>query len=378
MRVEFYRHSVDETDIANVASAMRGLFLTTGQWVEKFEKDLASFTGRRRAVGVSSGTAALHLALVSLGIGVGDEVITTPMSFVATANAICMTGARPVFVDVESDSGNIDVRCVQSALTPRTRAILPVHLYGLMCDMRALAGIAAKHGLRIVEDAAHALEARRDGVRPGDLASAAMLSFYATKSITSGEGGAVITDDESLASRLKSIRLHGLSKSASERYAGRYEHYDMEDFGWKYNMSNIQAAMLEGQLPRVADMRDSRERICRAYEERFAGTAGIAMPRVPDGAVSGRHLFTVWVDPGRRDAILARLAAKGVGAAVNYMPIHLMKYYRDTFGLKEGQYPVAERIGASTISLPLYPKLTGDEVEYVAESVLEAVASADA
>jgi dTDP-4-amino-4,6-dideoxygalactose transaminase len=374
MRVEFYKHNLDETDIANVTQALKGLFLTTGEWVERFERDLAAYEGRAFAVGVTSATGGLHIALAALGIGPGDEVITTPMSFVATANAIVMTGAKPVFVDVEETTGNIDASIIDASITPRTRAVLPVHLYGAMCDMRMIDAAARRRGLVVVEDAAHALEARRDGLRPGQLSDAAVLSFYATKSITSGEGGAVVTDNATLAARLKTARLHGISRGAAERYGKGYAHADMTEFGWKYNMSNIQAALLLGQLPRVEAMRARREEISAMYERAFAGTPGISMPSVPAGATSGRHLFTIWVDPSRRDAILADLEARGVGVAVNYRPIHLMKYYRDHYGFREGMFPHAERIGASTITLPLYPKLTYAEIEYVIESVKAAVA----
>lgn len=373
VKVEFYRHNIDETDIANVTEALRGLFLTTGEWVERFERELAAYEGRKSAVGVTSATAGLHIALAALGIGPGDEVITTPMSFVATANAVLMTGATPVFVDVEKATGNVDASIIDAAVTPRTKAILPVHLYGALCDMKAIDDIARRRGLHVVEDAAHALEARRDGVAPGELSDAAVLSFYATKSITSGEGGAIVTDSEALAARLKVARLHGVSRSAADRYGKGYAHYDMTDFGWKYNMSNLQAALLVSQLPRADAMRARREEICARYARAFADLPGISMPSVPAGTISGRHLFTIWVDPSRRDTILSDLESHGVGVAVNYRPIHLMRYYRDRFGFREGMYPNAERIGASTITLPLYPKLTYAEIDYVIESVRASV-----
>jgi len=368
VKVEFFRHNLDETDVANVTAALKGLFLTTGEWVEKFEGDLAKFAGCEHAVAVTSATAGLHLTLAALGIGPGDEVITTPMSFVATANAVIMAGATPVFVDVEPETGNLDATRLEAAITSRTKAILPVHLYGAMCDMKAIRDIGERRGLLVVEDAAHALEARRDGLAPGQAGAAAVFSFYATKSITSGEGGAVVTNDPALAARLKAGRLHGVTKDAAGRYGKAYAHYDMAEFGWKYNMSNIQAALLIGQLPRATAMRDRREEIARRYESAFSAMPGVRMPAVPAGALSGRHLFTVWADPARRDTILAQLEEHGVGVAVNYRPIHLMKYYQNRFGYREGAFPVAERIGASTISLPLYPKLTDAEISYVIDT----------
>ena len=374
MKVEFFKHNIDDGDIANVSEALKGTFLTTGEWVGRLEGELAAYAQRRFAVGVTSGTAAIHLALAAAGVGPGDEVITTPLTFVATANAIIMTGATPVFVDVEPDTGNIDASRIGDALSSRTKAILPVHLYGVMCDMKAIKSLADKHGLVVVEDAAHALEARRDGVAPGALSSAAALSFYATKSITSGEGGAIITDDEGIKQRATVMRLHGLSKSASERYAGVYRHYDMEVFGWKYNMSNIQAALLTGQLARVESMRSRREKIYHAYREKLAGAHGVGFPAIGDDVKSGFHLFTIWVDPMRRDEILTALSARGVGVTVNYRPVHLTRYYSETYGFRVGDFPIAERIGASTISLPFYTKLQDDELDFVVKSVRDAVA----
>ena len=324
-------------------------------------------------MGLTSGTAGLHLALSALGVGPGDEVITTPMSFVATANAVILSGARPVFVDVEPETGNLDAGLVEAAVTDRTKAILPVHLYGVMCDMKRLGEVARRRGLFLVEDAAHALEARRDGIAPGEVSNAAVLSFYATKSITSGEGGAVVTDDADLAARLRILRLHGMSKGAAERHGGPWEHYDMPVVGWKYNMSNIQAAILVGQLPRVHAMRARREEIAGRYREGLAGISGLAAPSIPQGCLSAHHLFTIHVAPCRRDAVLADLVAGGIGVAVNYRAIHLMKYYRETFSFAEGMFPAAEAIGASTISLPLYPKLTDEEVDYVIGAVRESI-----
>jgi UDP-4-amino-4-deoxy-L-arabinose-oxoglutarate aminotransferase len=247
-----------------------------------------------------------------------------------------------------------------------------------MVQVRAFAD---KHGLKVVEDAAHALEARiftPDGrtIAPGDLADAAVFSFYATKSITSGEGGAIVTDDDGLADRLRVMRLHGISKGAAERYGTDYQHYDMVDFGWKYNMSNIQAAMLIGQLPRAEALRARREKLDSLYRQALADIEGVTMPSIPPGARSGHHLFTIWVEPKIRDAVLAGLGKRGVGVAVNYRPIHLMSWYREKFGFRPGMFPNAERIGASTISLPFYPKLTESEVEYVAASVREVVREA--
>jgi dTDP-4-amino-4,6-dideoxygalactose transaminase len=369
MKVEFYKHNLDEQDIARMVEVCRGVFLTTGQQTKEFEQAFAQYLGAGHAVGLTSCTAALHLALLAVGVGPGDEVITTPMTFAATSNAVLYTGATPVFVDVESATGLIDPNAVQRAITPKTKAIVPVHLYGLMADMRRLKAIADGCGAALIEDCAHAIESRRDDVRPGQLSQASCFSFYATKNITSGEGGAVVTNDEAIANTVRVLRQHGMSASAADRYSGTYKHWDLEALGWKYNMTNLQAAMLMGQLSRVEDLWRQRERVARRYEAAFQGVDGVGFPIVIDGAKSARHLFTVWVAPERRDQVLADLQARGIGVAVNYRAVHLLKYYRERFGFTRGMFPEAERIGDSTVTLPLYPKLSDEQIDYVADSV---------
>lgn len=377
MKVEFYRHHLGPEEIRSVTETLRSIFLTTADKNSEFERMLAAKLGVKAAVTTSSCTAALHLALATLGVGPGDEVITTPMSFVATANVILMVGATVKFVDVDPRTGLIDLDKVEAAITPRTKAIIPVHLYGQMVDMCRLRSIADRRGILIIEDAAHAIESERDGVRPGQLSHAACFSFYATKNITCGEGGALATQSEHLAELVSQARNHGMSKSAATRYTSRYQHWDMERFGWKYNLTNFQAAMLISQLARIEDLWRRREEICRNYEAAFSA-ARVEFPEVlPGSNKSARYLFTVWVAEDRRDEILGKLQADGVGVAVNYQPIHLTAYYRDRFGYGRGSYPIAERIGARTISLPLYPSLQEDEIAYVISSVLRAVGAHD-
>lgn len=374
MRIEFYKHSISEADIANAVEVMNSLFLTTGQTVQQFEKRFSQYLGLRYTVGVTSCTSALHLSLLACDIGPGDEVITTPMTFVATPNSVIHAGATPVFVDVEPGTANMDAGLIEGAITSRTKAILPVHLYGQMCDMKAVRKIADKRHLAVIEDAAHAIEAVRDGIKPGQLGDAACFSFYATKNITSGEGGAVSTNSEEIAERLRKLRLHGMSEGAADRYSKRYEHWDMELLGWKCNMSNIQAALLLNQLDNIEKRWQRREQICRMYEEAFEEEPGITCLKVLPNSKSGRHLFTVLVPAEKRDSILWRLQDKGIGVAVNYRAIHLLTYYRQSYGYERGTFPVAEQIGNSTITLPLYPKLTDEEVRYVIQAVKEATA----
>ena len=376
MKVEFYKHNLDDDDIARLIAVCKGVFLTTGQQTGEFEDAFAAYFGARHAIGVTSCTAAIHLALLALGVGPGDEVITTPMTFAATANCILYTGATPVFVDVEPETGLIDPEAVARAITPRTKAVVPVHLYGLMANMRRLKAIADAAGVMLIEDCAHAIESERDGVRPAQLSHAACFSFYATKNITSGEGGAVVTNDEGVAQRIRVLRQHGMSASAADRYSGAYRHWDLEALGWKYNMTNLQAALLIGQLQRIDRLWAERERVAKRYEAAFAPVDGIAFPIVPDGARSARHLFTIWVDPARRDQVLADLQTQGIGVAVNYRAVHLLTYYRTRFGFSRGAFPEAERIGDATVTLPLYPRLADSEVDYVAATVTSVIAGA--
>ena len=370
-RIEFFRHGIDESDIGRANNVLRSIFLTTGKQVEEFEQDFSRYTGKAYTVGLTSCTAALHLSLLALGIGPGDEVITTPMSFCATANAILHAGARPVFIDVEEETGNLNADLLESAITERTKAVLPVHLYGQMCDMKKIRHIADKYTLRIIEDAAHAVEASREGIRVGQLSDTVCFSFYATKNITSGEGGAVSTDNEALADSLKMLRLHGIDRGAADRYTQRYQHYDMPLLGWKYNMDNIQGALLIGQIGRIENLWLRRNILWKLYEEELGSVKEVRILSTLPGVKHARHLFTVLVPPDRRDSLLWALQQRGIGVAVNYRPIHLLRYYRENFGYGEGSYPVAEEIGKRTLSLPFYPSLDEEEVRSVVNTLGE-------
>jgi dTDP-4-amino-4,6-dideoxygalactose transaminase len=366
VKIEFFKHAIEEEDIERVTAVLHSIFLTTGQEVAEFEGLFASYTGSQNAVGVTSCTGALHLCLLAHGIGYGDEVITTPMSFCATSNSILYVGARPVFVDVERGTGNINADLIESAITEKTRAIMPVHLYGQMCDMKRIKAVADEHDLAIIEDAAHAIEAAREGVRVGQLADAACFSFYATKNITSGEGGAMTTNNFEKAEVMRLLRLHGIDRSAVDRYTKLYRHWDMSMLGWKYNMDNIQAALLIGQLKRIEKTWARRNDLWKLYEESLRHIPCIEILKTVSDSKHARHLFTVLVDPAKRDYVLHTLQKKDIGVAVNYRPIHLLNFYRKTFGYKEGDFPVAEDIGKRTISLPMYPKLSDEEIAYVA------------
>ncbi|MBV9121319.1 MAG: DegT/DnrJ/EryC1/StrS family aminotransferase [Chloroflexi bacterium] len=366
-KLAFFQHDLGEPELAAVAEVLAGVILTTGETVDEFERRFASYLGVDHALGVTSCTGGMHISLLALGIGPGDEVITTPMTFIATATAILEAGATPVFVDVEPKTGNIDVNRIETAITERTKAILPVHLYGQMCDMRALRQIADRHGLAIVEDSAHCVEGSRDGVKPGKLGDTACFSFYATKALTCGEGGAVVANDPVVAEKLRLLRLHGMTKNAADRHREGYQHWDMVTLGWKYNMDNIQAALLLPQLGRLEETWEKRHRLAARYEERLAGVEGVALPATLAGVRHAHHLFTIWVQGGRRDATIERLQAQGVPVVVNYRAIHLLTYFRERFGFKPGDFPCAERIGDETISLPFYPDMSFDDADQVVE-----------
>lgn len=367
--VPFYRHQLGKREAEALAGVLEGLFLTTGPKTKELEEKLAAYFGVKHALGMTSATTALFLALKALGVGPGDEVITTPMTFIASSNVVLHCGAKPVFVDVEPDTGNIDVAKIAAAITPRTKAIMPVHLYGLMADMRAIAKLAAERKLHVVEDCAHAFESERDGVKPGQLSDAAAFSFYATKNVTTGEGGALVMRDDALFEKLRLLRLHGMSASAHDRYTGTYRHWDMTELGYKANMGDLQAALLLCQLPDVDAKNARRVAIAKKYDELFAGAPGLSHPVSRPGARHAHHLYTVWVPPERRDEILHRLQQAGIGVAVNFRAVHLLTYYREKFGFERGMFPNAERIGDSTISLPMYPTLSDEDVAYVASTL---------
>lgn len=371
MKIEFFRHNLNQDDFDSIHEVLQSIFLTTGHVVKEFEDRLASYLSCGNVIGVTSCTAALHLTLLAWGIGEGDEVITTPMSFCATSNAILHTGATPVFVDVEEETGNIHADRIEAGITKKTKAILPVHLYGQMCDMKKIRRIADRHGLVVIEDAAHCIEGRRDGIRVGELGDAACFSFYATKNLTSGEGGAIATNDPKKAEALAMLRMHGIDKSATDRYTKKYQHWDMPLLGWKYNMDNIHASLLVHQIDRLNGYWQKRDGIWNRYEEALRGVKGVAILKTLPDTKHARHLFTILVAPEKRDSLLWTLQDRGVGVAVNYRAIHLLKYYRQQFGYREGNFPSAERIGAGTISLPLYPSLKNDEVDYVIRTVID-------
>jgi dTDP-4-amino-4,6-dideoxygalactose transaminase len=368
-KVPFFMHDLGEAELEAVREVLAGPILTTGETVARFEGRFADFLRVRNAVAVTSCTGAIHISLLAMGIGPGDEVITTPMTFIASSTAIIEAGATPVFVDVEPETGNLDAARIEEAITPKTRAILPVHLYGQMCDMRHLREIADRHGLFIIEDAAHCIEGTRDGVRPGELGHVACFSFYATKNLTCGEGGALVTNDDELAARLRLLRLHGMNKNANDRHKEGYQHWDMTVLGWKYNMDNIQAALLLPQMDRLERNWRKRQALAKYYEDRLWDIPNLRRPRTLPGVEHSWHLFPVWISNGLRDRVIERLQAAGISVMVNYRAIHLLTFFRETFGFKPGDFPIAEQIGDSTLSLPFYAGMPEEHVDIVVDAL---------
>ncbi len=386
-KVEFYRHQLGEDEASSWRRVLDTLFLTLGPQVAAFEQELGRFLARGReggtpphVVGTNSCSMGLVLALRALDVKAGDEVVTTPMTFAATANAILHLGAKPRFVDVEPGTGLIDPAAVRAAVGPRTVGILPVHLYGQLADMKALRAIADERGLFIVEDSAHGVEMERDGVRPGDLGDAAVFSFYATKNLTCGDGGAVATRDAGTAERLRRLRNHGSSKAATERHGNAYQHWDITELGYKANLTDLDAALLRPQLSRAPEKQALRQRIALRYEAalreripdmRSPGTGAVPWLVEPRGT-SSHHLFTLHARPGERDSLLAKLGSAGIGTAVNYRAIHLLTYLAESLALPRGALPVAEEIGDRTISLPMFPSLSPEEQDRVVDVVATA------
>ncbi len=370
-KIEFFKHDIRDEDIELANKVLRSVFLTTGPMVETFEKKFADYLGINEVVGLTSCTGALHLALIRNNIGPGDEVITTPMTFVATATSIIESGATPVFVDVCPKSGLLLLEAVEKAITEKTKAIMPVHLYGRMVDMRAFHKLAQKHNLALIEDAAHAIESERDGVRPGELSNAACFSFYATKSMTCGEGGAIACNSSEDAAWYRSARHHGISKNASYRYTKGYQHWDMEMMGWKYNMDDVQASLLINQIDRLENNMKRRRDLELIYRRKLSGISGLEFVESPGvDETSGHHLFTVLLpEKINRDEVLTKLQSEGVGCAVNYRAVHTLTYFKDICNYLPQDFPVANKIGERTITLPLYHRLEESDIEIICECI---------
>jgi dTDP-4-amino-4,6-dideoxygalactose transaminase len=368
----FGQPDIREEEIAEVVDTLKSGWLGTGPKTKRFEAEFAEFVGAKHAVAVNSCTAALHLSLLALGIGPGDEVITTPMTFASTLNVILHVGATPVLVDVDRTSMNIDPERVRAAVTERTRAILPVHMAGRPVDMDAVSEIADERGIAVVEDAAHAAEAVWRNRKIGSISPLTAFSFYVTKNLVTGEGGMVTTDDDALADDLRVRSLHGLSRDAWKRYSDSgFQPYDVILPGWKYNMTDMQAALGIHQLHRIGENHARREEIWTRYDAGFAPVDAITTPAPFEQGVHARHLYTILVDPAviARDAFVEELRLRNIGAGVHFVAAHLHSYFRDRLAYRRGDFPEAEYISDRTVSLPLSSKLSDSDVDDVIAAV---------
>jgi dTDP-4-amino-4,6-dideoxygalactose transaminase/nucleoside-diphosphate-sugar epimerase len=364
-----------------VLDSMRSGWMTTGPKTKKFEQALAEYAGAKHAIAVNSCTAALHISLAALGVGAHDEVITTAITFPATANVIVHLGGKPVLVDVDPTTLNIDPRAVEAAITPRTRAIVPVHMAGQPVDMDAIYDIAARHKLAVVEDAAHGIGAEYRGRRIGNLSGslAACYSFYPIKNMTTIEGGAVLTNDDDFAELCRLYSLHGISKDAWKRYSNAgYQHWDTLLAGFKYNMTDIQSAVGIHQLNKLDGFLETRERYANIYRDAFADVSEIEMLRRTDDVRIAWHLFVILLRLDQlsidRDGFIEALRQEGIGTGIHFRSLHIQPYYRDTFGYTREDLPNAAAVSDRLLSLPLYPKMTERDVLDVVEAVHKLVA----
>lgn len=375
--IPYGRQWIDEDDIAAVVAVLRSELVTQGPAVPRFEEQLARQCGARFAVAVSSGTAALHCAYAAAGLGQGDDFVTTPMTFAATANAGIYCGARPVFADISPDTGNIDPVAIERAITDRTRMIAPVHFAGHPADMAAIRDIARRHGLKVVADACHALGARINGrsIGAGDLADMTVLSFHPVKHITTGEGGAILTDDEPTYNRLTALRSHGIMRKGFHGVEQGAWYHEMQMLGWNYRLTDMQAALGTSQLAKLARFVERRRAIWKTYGDRFANNPHFETPVERDNVVSSWHLYPIRLnDPTIRRTVFDALRAAGIGVQVHYIPVYRHPFYHE-MGYPAGLCPVAEGLYAREISLPLYPAMLDKDVETVAETVLKVMAA---
>lgn len=379
----FAAPDIHEEEISEVIACLQSGWLGTGPRVAKFEKEFAAYKDVKPAqvAALNSCTAAMHVAMVASGLEHGSEVITTPLTFCATVNSILHAGMTPVLADVDPQTMNIDPAAVEAAITPRTRAILPVHFAGRPCDMDRIMAIARKHGLMVIEDCAHAIETEYHGQKAGTFGDFGCFSFYVTKNVVTGEGGMVIAKDPALIARAKMLALHGMSQDAWHRFSDKgYRHYQVVECGFKYNMMDLQAAIGIHQLARIETAWSRRREIWEHYLEALADLPVIMPAAAEPNTRHALHLFTIRVDRDSsgisRDDFLQGMNQLGVGTGVHYLSIPEHPYYRERFGWRPEDFPNAMAIGRSTVSLPISPRLSGADVERVCAAVRSTLASA--
>lgn len=375
----FNRASFDESEEQELVATLRSGWLTTGPRTKQFEADFAAYQQTKHAIGLNSCTAGLHLALLALGVGPGDEVITTPHTFAATCNVIVHVGATPVLADIEPDTLNLDPAHVETLITPRTRAIVPVHFAGHPVAMPAFRALRDRHGVALIHDAAHATESLSAGKSIASDGDITCFSFYATKNLATGEGGMLTTNDDAIADRVRMLSLHGMSRDAWKRYTeSGYQHYDVAEPGFKYNMFDLQAALGLHQLRKLEGFWARRQFLARRYDAALADLPGIRLMGVRPDVRTAHHLYVIRLDPDigiSRDAFMAGMQQQHIGVGVHFRPVHFLSYYRDRFGWTPEMWPVASLAGEQCVSLPLDPGLTEADQDDVVTAVRRLLAA---
>ena len=376
MRIPFFKPSIDDSDIEAVTTSLRSGWLTTGPNVKELERELAEYCGAAHVNAVNSATAALHLALRAWDIGPGDEVITPVYTFSATANVVIHTGATPVLVDVRDSDANIDPEAIERAITPRTKVIIPVDFAGEPCQMDAILDIAERHSLKVLTDAAHSVGSNYRDRRVGSMGDATAFSFYATKNMTTGEGGALATNDQALSERVRVLTMHGITKDGWNRYtAGGTWRYDIAEFGFKDNLTDLAAALGRRQLKRLDEFNDRRARVVQRYFANLRDEEHVILPGFDEANHRAWHLFMVRIkneqSPVQRDDVITELAARGIQTSVHFIPLHYFTAYQKLERWQKGDFPVAERIFEGAISLPLFPDMTDEQVDEVCHALRE-------
>jgi UDP-4-amino-4-deoxy-L-arabinose-oxoglutarate aminotransferase len=374
MQVPFYRHSLAPENSKYVAQVLETPFLTSGPIGKEVEAQLSEYFDVKHAKLVNSWTNGAVATLLALDIGPGDEVIVPAMTFVATANVVELVGAMPVFIDCDPDTLLVTPELIKAAITKKTKAVIPVHMYGQMCDIKAIKEVLPKdQKISIIEDCAHSFEAKLNGDRPGKYSDAAIFSFYATKNVTCGEGGAIITNDERLFDRILQAILHGMSAGAADRFkAGQYKHWGMEHLGTKANLPDLLACFLPDQIRSVDERLRLREELANKYEDKLLGSK-IVIPKSAKQITHSRHLFPIGVGAKVRDEALLALGAANIGATVNYRSVPSMTYYKNKYSFNGSEFPVSQAWGEGTLTVPLFPGMTNDEQDYVIDVLLNKI-----
>ena len=375
--IPFSRPWIDETEIEAVSQVLESKWISTGARVREFERAFAEYLGVKHAIAVSSCTAALHLSLVVAGIGVGDEVITTPYTFTATAEAIRYVGAKPIFVDINPETLNIDIAKIESAITSQTKGIIPVHIAGLPCDMHELQRICDTHNLVLIDDAAHAIPTEYNGKYIGNIGDLSAFSFYANKNLTTGEGGMITTNEDEYAEILRTMRLHGIDKDAWSRQSKRsIWRYDITSEGYKYNMTDIQAAMGLCQLMKLNKQHERRQNFAELYNTELEKFSQINTPYSPENPHGHAwHLYIIQLQTDNRDDFVETLREENIECSVHYIPLHLFEFYQKQYGYNVGDFPNAEEVFERVVSLPLHPGLTESDVSLVIDTIGMVLAS---